>query len=133
MEQIMFQIRWGKQDSPKNPVDSREYSNKEISNMREKKVLEPKILRRDDTDLPKEKSTSSNNTSKDESTFQLARLSICGFFGTYLMLILSIVLCDFSGVKSDNIKWALDKFTSSTSPVVASVIFYYYGKAKDKE
>ena len=64
----------------------------------------------------------------NKSSFELARITIIGFFSTLTITVLSLSICDMSGLKSDNVKWAMDKFLNFSSPVVTAVTFYYFGK-----
>ena len=64
----------------------------------------------------------------NKSSFELARITIIGFFSTLTITVLSLSICDISGLKSDNVKWAMDKFLNFSSPVVTAVTFYYFGK-----
>ena len=70
---------------------------------------------------------------RTKSSFELAKITIIGFFGTLAITILFLSVCDLFQIKSDNIRWAMDKFFNHSSPLVTAVTCYYFGeRSKDK-
>ena len=67
---------------------------------------------------------------QQKSLFKLAQRTVSAYFVLFFLLSSLLLLYNFRGVDSTDLKWLITRYLEMSSPLVTAVVFYYFGNSK---